>query len=298
MKKLLIHVGYPKSASTSLQNGLFLNLHKAGAVNFLGRAFESDFYGEKQNKAQYKIWFDHVVSSGSYSANSMEGLSERLTNVLSEGLFMMNERRYDHIAGPEILKKYFAEHVGEIHALLVVRRQQDLIPSYYVQNYRRFQRAFSDFLAHHKNEDWAGETKIFNFHAVAKAYAEALGKDRVHIVLFEDFVGNRDFFSEQLGAAMSVDPSVVRAHLGDAHLNKAPKKADAVMVRKPSKFSSRVTKFSEKIGLDLGRFLQVPLPVISDDQRAFIHNAFRASNVLLAEEFSLDKRALEGYRYF
>ena len=27
MKKLLIHLGYPKSASTTLQNGLFYELH-------------------------------------------------------------------------------------------------------------------------------------------------------------------------------------------------------------------------------------------------------------------------------
>lgn len=297
MKRLLLHVGYPKSASTSLQNGLFLGLHKAGAVNFLGRAFESDFYGEKQSKGLYKSWFDHVVASGPYNANPIGELSERLPNVLSEGLFMMNERHHEHIVGPGVLQKYFAPYADKIGVLIVIRKQQDLIPSYYVQNYRRFQNVFSDFLTHHKNEGWAGETKIFNFHAVATAYAAVFGKDGVQIVFFEDFVRNRNRFSEQLGAAMGVDPVVIQSHLGDGHLNQAPKKANAVMVRKPSKFSGRLTKISEKLGLGLADFLQVPLPPIADEERAFIHESFRESNLRLADDFSLDKRTMQDHGY-
>lgn len=298
MKRLLLHVGYPKSASTSLQNGLFLGLHKASAVNFLGRAFESDFYGEKQSKGQYKSWFDHVVASGPYDANPIGELSERLPNVLSEGLFMMNERHHEHIVGPDVLQKYFASRADKVDVLIVVRKQQDLIPSYYVQNYRRFeQSAFSDFLAHHKSEDWRGETKIFNFYEVAKTYAAAFGKEGVHIVFFEDFVRNRNRFSEQVGAAMGIDPVVIQTHLGDGHLNQAPKKAHAVMVRKPSKFSRRLTKMSEKLGLGLADLFQVPLSPVADEERAFIHESFRDSNLRLAEDFSLDKQAMQSHGY-
>ena len=299
MKKLLLHVGYPKSASTSLQNGLFLGLHKANAINFLGRAFESEFYGEKQNKGLYKSWFDHVVASGPYNANPIGELSERLPNVLSEGLFMMNERHHERIVGPDVLQKYFASHADKVGVLIVVRKQQDLIPSYYVQNYRRFEQSvFGEFLAHHKREDWKGETKIFNFHEVAKAYAAAFGKDGVHIVFFEDFVRNRTRFSEQLGAAMGVDPIVIQSYLGNGHLNRAPKKAHAVMVRKPSKFSRRLTKISEKLGLSLADFFQVPLPAIADEERVSIHESFRDSNLRLADDFSLDKQAMQNYGYF
>ncbi|ARQ00715.1 sulfotransferase domain-containing protein [Pseudorhodoplanes sinuspersici] len=298
MKRLLLHVGYPKSASTSLQNGLFLGLHKAGAINFLGRAFESDFYGEKQSKGLYKIWFDHVLASGPYQANPIGELSKCLPNVLSEGLFMMNERRHERIIGPAVLHKYFTPHADKVGVLIVIRKQQDLIPSYYVQNYRRFENVFSDFLTRHKSEDWKGETKIFNFHEVAKAYAAVFGKDDVHIVFFEDFVRNRSRFSEQLGCAMGVDPAVVQSHLGDGHLNEAPKKANAVMVRKPSKFSGRLTKISEKLGLGLADFFQVPLPPIADKERAFIQESFRDSNLRLAEDFALDKQTMQSHGYF
>ena len=148
MKRLLLHVGFPKSASTSLQNGLFLTLHKQEAINFLARAFESRFYGVRRNKADYKFWFDHIVDYSPYDPqNSLGALSDSKVNVLSEGLFMMNERHGGSIVGPELLQKYFAPQAEHIDVLLIVRRQQDLIASYYTQNYRRIETKFSPIMS-------------------------------------------------------------------------------------------------------------------------------------------------------
>ncbi len=300
MKKLLLHVGYPKSASTSLQNGLFLGLHEVGLINFLGRAFESDFYGQKQGKGEYKTWFDHILSHGSFDANSIGQLSANIPNVLSEGLFMMNERRTDSIAAPAVLQKYFAPHADKIEVLIVIRRQQDLIPSYYFQNYRRFeQKVFSDFLAHQTSSNWAGESKIFDFYRVAKAYAQALGKDNVHIVLFEDFVQNKTRFGAQLGSAMGVDPVAVEPLLGQEHLNKTPKEEGVVVVRKPqSKFRKRLARIAEKLKVGGPASSPIRLPGATDEEKAAIFNSFQDGNGRLADEFSLDKQAMREYRYF
>ena len=37
----MIHMGLPKTATTSLQNNFFLKLHEKEKINFLGRAFTS-----------------------------------------------------------------------------------------------------------------------------------------------------------------------------------------------------------------------------------------------------------------
>lgn len=36
-KNLIIHIGYPKTATTTLQFSLFTDLHKAKEINFLGK---------------------------------------------------------------------------------------------------------------------------------------------------------------------------------------------------------------------------------------------------------------------
>ena len=64
MKRVLVHAGYPKAASTTLQNGLFLQLHRKNAIHFLGRAFESRYYGAKANKREFKNWFKSVTKNG------------------------------------------------------------------------------------------------------------------------------------------------------------------------------------------------------------------------------------------
>ena len=37
MKKLIIHIGYPKTATSTIQNHFFMKLHKEGVLNFLGK---------------------------------------------------------------------------------------------------------------------------------------------------------------------------------------------------------------------------------------------------------------------
>ena len=111
MKRLLLHVGYPKAASTSLQNGLFLELHKKKLIHFLGRAWESGFFGVKQNKKEYKTWFRHVLDGNDYRTNFLGELSDSAVNLLSEGLFMQHERFSDYIAAPEKLQKYLSANL-------------------------------------------------------------------------------------------------------------------------------------------------------------------------------------------
>ncbi len=41
MYKIILHMGLPKTATTSLQNNFFLKLHEGGKINFLGRASTS-----------------------------------------------------------------------------------------------------------------------------------------------------------------------------------------------------------------------------------------------------------------
>jgi hypothetical protein len=303
MKRLLLHVGFPKAASTSLQNGLFLALHKEKAINFLGRAFESDFYGVRQNKGHYKDWFDDVVDGKAYDpANTLGDMSDSLTNVLSEGLFMMNERHYtDQIVGAKLLKAYFSPQADQIDVMILLRKQPDLIPSYFVQNYRKLKkRSFADFLAYNVESNWTGDAKIFNFYDVVSAYAAAFGKDRVHVVLFEDFVRNRDRFSAELGRLMNVDPSVIKTNLGESQLNKTRKEAGTVVIRKINKTSlrHRAIKILEMLGLKFADSLRIRIPAVTDQEKNTIFETFKHSNLKLAKEFGLDKRVMQEHGYF
>ena len=301
MKRLLLHVGYPKSASTSLQNGLFLQLHNQKVINFLGRAFESGFYGTKPSKAAYKDWFDHVVGNGATGDVPIGDLSSSMPNVLSEGLFMMNERRSESIVGPHLLHKYFSPMADRLDVLIVVRRQSDLIPSYYAQNYRKLdEKLFADYLAHNLKQNWNGDAKIFNFRDVVRAYTAVFGKEHVHVVLFEDFVRNRERFGAQVARALNVEPAVIARHFGDEHLNQTRKEAGVLVIRKLAKKSMRhrLIRALEAVGLKAADSLRIKIPAVTGEEKKAIFDSFKASNLQLAEEFSLDKPAMREYGYF
>jgi hypothetical protein len=50
MKKIIVHLGLPKTATTTLQHHLFQELHNDGKINFLGKVVEFD---KKTGKSYY-----------------------------------------------------------------------------------------------------------------------------------------------------------------------------------------------------------------------------------------------------
>lgn len=285
-----------------MQNGPFLRLHKEKSINFLARAWESDFYGNRENHALYKAWFYDVVDNHSHDAVKPIGvMSDDLPNLLSEGLFIMNELRNETIQGPQALFEYFSRQADKLDVLIVIRNQPDLIQSYYIQGYRRFeQKLFTDFLAQHMKSDWKGEGKIFNFHDVASAYSAVFGKDNIHIILFEDFVRRKELFSNQLAKALGIDPAVIKRLVGEDHLNKTPKEPGILVVRRhyAKTLRGQAIRTLEKFAPRLADSLRIRVPVATEAERNAIVESFRVSNLRLADEFSLDKQAMREYGYF
>jgi hypothetical protein len=299
MKKLLIHIGYPKAASTTLQNGLFLELHKKNAINFLGRAFESEFYGAWPNKAEYKKWFDNSLD-GSANGRIDGALSDHRVNLLSEGWLITHERYHDDISLPGVVKKYFSAGANQTEILVIIRNQADLIPSYYIQNHRRLEHAkFAEYLSYNTERNWTGEGKIFDFANVLREYSDVFGKSRMHVLFFEDLVHNRKRFSSAIGRALDVDPALISASLGERQLNRTMKDGGRLVVRKFDKSSVRYRLFQKlnKLSPTLAGTLRIKVPSVSSEEKETIHQCFKAANLQLAEEFSIDPQIMKEYKY-
>jgi hypothetical protein len=148
---------------------------------------------------------------------------------------------------------------------------------------------------------WGGEAKIFNFCNVARAYADVFGKDRVHILLFEDFVHNKDRFSAELAKVLHVDVGLIRGHLGEGHFNRTRREPGSIVIRKLDKksFRYRLIRLLESLSLKAAAdTLRVRIPAVSDAQKKAIFEAFKESNVEIAEEFGLDRQLMRDYGYF
>ncbi|MBL4759587.1 MAG: hypothetical protein JKY80_01870 [Mariprofundaceae bacterium] len=83
MSKLVIHVGYPKTATSTIQNKFFYPLHQKGEINFLGKACLGD--------VNYNPSSDLVMSTVYNKGKFKEFyLSKNIWNVVSNEDFVVS----------------------------------------------------------------------------------------------------------------------------------------------------------------------------------------------------------------
>ena len=310
MKKLLIHLGYPKSASTTLQNGLFYELHRMGLVNFIGRAFESGYFGPAENKKDYKIWFRSVYQGCSDPETQavLDGITIRLRedrlNLLSEGLFLTHEKHDDRLIIPEKIGEYFRPLADRTELLFVLRSQQTLIMSNYVQGYRKIpQKTFSAYLDEMINTRKQGKFKIFYFNKLIGRYAQVMGRENINFVFFEDLLNDKDNFHRELGTILGVDSGLIGELLARAYLNVTPKGEKGSVVRKTgqSSLGERLRQRLSKVGVftrrESGNGDRMVIPPITEEEKRFIFETFREGNLELADTFRLDTGRMRRYGY-
>jgi hypothetical protein len=293
MSDLLLHLGYPKAASTTLQNGLFYELHRRGQINFIGRAFESGYFGPAQNKAAYKAWFRSVCGEQNLPAPAQVSahLSPDKLNVLSEGLFI-NESHNTHLPIPQNIANYFRERAARMSLLFVLRSQQTLIMSNYVQRFRKIkEKTFAHYLETQMRTPEKTMFDIFYFHEMISRYAAVFGRENVHLALFEDLLHDKAAFSRDLAVALGKPPALIAELLRSAHLNKTPKTDTASVIRKPGRLS-----LWAKLMPVRGNGPST-VPEITADEKEFIFQHFREENVALMKEFKLDATRMQKYGY-
>lgn len=243
--RVFIHVGYPKSASTTLQKHLFdkhpqinsLSTYPTGNVGtdsleinpecaFLSDRQLRDFYyqlttldpidyAKHAPEDLYKHLFAQYVDSDKVALDKVTLLSsERFTDVLFS---------YDSIQDKALRLKQIFPHAKII---LVLRNQFNIIASQYrdhpfnprcvrigrpVSINRWVEIALQDPLVKYANS--------LNYYETAKCYADLFGKENVGIFLFEEMVTDLARYANRLSEFMGIDPDQTALCLGGKHEN-------------------------------------------------------------------------------
>lgn len=204
MKKLILHVGFPKCASTTLQESLFFNLNNRG-INFFGRSRQ--FESEKN----YILGNDLIDSPGLLNFD-LESLKEEV-NVISDEMLLVpnslwNWRERNNKTNAAFLKEKFDGFVDETIILIVLRKQQEWIYSNYSFNYARLNelkkyRSYDTLISHLKTDN--NLFKEFEFNSSIDSYCEAFGKENLRFLFVEEFADVNSHSLRELERLFKID---------------------------------------------------------------------------------------------
>ena len=324
--KILIHVGLPKTATTTLQNGLFPELHKDDLINYLGICNAS------LKKSNYSVSDDfckHFVNSIASQINPLNFLDSSKLNIFSwEGLtaidYTLQKRGFKTSVdlAPEVIKNYFYGHNIEMKILLVIRNQQSWIQSNYCQAYHVFKTDKNKKNINVLMKNFQTNKTIYSdrkYNKLIDNWAKGFGQDNIKVLFYEDFLYDKDRFIRELSEIIKVPFDTIKNHLTNKHFNKKEKTSDGTIINaKRTKIvdlfktifpeNTYIFKFYQNLKNRSENNVMIKfyrnlinksafIRKLTDNEKLLIFKEFKASNNLLWQEYGVDKERLKKYKY-
>ena len=136
------------------------------------------------------------------------------------------------------------------------------------------------------------------YNEVAAYYKRLFGKDRVTLFTFEDFVGERDGFTQRLSGCLGIDADRSQHCITNGSFNAKPRSssgsgyhitANEYLLDKLHRHNWKIANFPRSLRIVLKR---VPFSKLSFElnsrQRSSIVSLYSESNRLLAEDFDIE----------
>ena len=220
MKKyrLLLHIGLPKTATTSFQNNVLHELHKQEKINFLGRFSDLDKKHDIAISKIIKRISKKVMCKAEMEKlkkDAKKPLTSRKLNVLSEeslGTSLHLTRRLEDVLFR--LSEVFSS--CDIKLLVSLRSPVDIIFSRYVENYAMYKYShlgkrldtfenFSKYLLENNNSEMLFEFLYENhLHLIDKYFNDKT------VLLFEDLKHDEDSYFLSLSNSLGIDKNKIK----------------------------------------------------------------------------------------
>lgn len=304
MNNTVIHIGFPKTATTTLQNHLFA---KHPGILYLGKPYPDD---------DLKGMISRLVMQEStvYQAENLEQYIDKyLAEELETGkkVFLISDETF--VSAAKVRDKGVVAHrLKDLFAaakiLVTIRNQMDAVKSGYIgggrllgnvpKKYKNMIVSFKDWLetsAKMYHGDFVRNVIYFD---TIDYYAGLFGKENICILLFEDLVKNPHEFTRKLSLFLDIDFETSWSIIQNAHENKRITQADFQIESLRSKlgFMRNVTPIVKLMnGLrkiwGTGKRSEVDIP---GEWYQRLWNLYKDGNRKLMEKYQLP---LENYGY-
>lgn len=209
MMSLFLHVGYPKTGTSSLQRNLFGGHSQIfslrSQIDNLSQVRKAICRGPNAQLAHYRASLAPVIGSAPVETAvfSEEGFTSNFANAADEGVNAGDVARR--------LATVFPPDDYDTRVLLTIRKQQDILKSAYTFWYHLYEEMGYETLdalvaaGVEGSEPARGILAWFRYANTVNAYVEAFGKDRVSVLLYERFDTEPRSFLTDLSHRLGVD---------------------------------------------------------------------------------------------
>lgn len=331
-KRLILHLGYPKAGSTTLQKSILPHLHN---ISYLGKFFPNptkNLYKYPPSRLAELLRKEIEATHKSIIVISSEHLfsHDGLTGSMSSIKYLQKKgTRYDPFKTAMYLKEIFSylEDIIDIDLLFFIRRQGDIIPSLYAQSARKhiyakhFSEGFDNFVDYIfsftvQNYSLAD---YFNYYFVITNIEQILRPNHTEIIPMESLYSEKEDYNILRFSYMLDEPSYrICSLLADvSSYNVKSKKVDGLTVYNVTQPSvnqipilsrsiirfTRVFKYIASVAKRTDSSLENKIlklhhlkqTQIKDEKKSALTNYYSISNKKLNECYQLN---LEGLNYF
>lgn len=215
MTRTVIHIGSHKTATTTLQRCLFA---KSKDLVYLGEDCAS--------YEKYRDTLNSLVSDDDihFSYEAAKGLFNNFVSSCGKKTALYSNEDIMTSRVPTQCAHRLKEFLPDAEIILVIRNQLTAIPSMYANHGaylkmvpRRYWRRYVSF------DDWMDYCTTFLkysaldgffYHRILDLYASLFGKKKIHILLYEDFVSNKEGFINDLCRILRIEAREASKLLG------------------------------------------------------------------------------------
>ncbi len=242
---LAVHIGFPKTGTTTHQKHLFA---KHSQVSYLGKPYESDaIKGEILRLVMEESLTFDPTALGKYLVRrdpNQRDPGKKLA-ILSEELLVSASKVRDKGVVAERIKMVFAP----VKILVTIRNQLEMLKSAYINGgrllknvparYKGLAIKFEEWLEmvfENPARSYAGNIKYFD---TINYYTRLWGKENIRVLLFEEFIYNKEEYTRQLSWFLGIDAGESLRLLADRHENPRVLQSQVDLELTKSKFGAR-----------------------------------------------------------
>jgi len=298
MKTLYLHVGYPKTATTTFQKHLF-PAHPQ--IDYLGKFCPS--YGYRSDALATEI--NRLISADDVDYDAGATLKTiidplRRQSKADRTLLLSSESFIHPWANNRgIIARRIKDALQPCRILITIREQIDIIRSFYNLHGRfgqylflckdreplEFPLPFDRWLHYCLQEFDRNFLATIQYHQVISFYASVFGHENVCVLLFEQFVQDKPGYVEDLCRFLQIDDfDTALTLLGDSHeLRSAP-----LVQSPPQPPATPLTAFARRLPSTFQRKPAEHTPAVIDDgARSQLAELYRLGNRTLMRDFQV-----------